>query len=152
MKKLNLEIKINASQEKVWDAIVNVSKYRIWTAAFNEGSFFEGGWNKGDTIRFIGLNEAGEKEGMISEIAESIYPEFISIRHLGYIIMGVEDTTSDAVKKWAPSYENYTLSKIGDDLTEFKLSMDVVDEWYDMFLEMWPKAMAKLKEVAESNN
>ena len=74
MKKLNLEIKINASQEKVWDAIVNVSKYRIWTAAFNEGSFFEGGWNKGDTIRFIGLNEAGEKEGMISEIAESIYP------------------------------------------------------------------------------
>ena len=89
---------------------------------------------------------------MISEIAESIYPEFISIRHLGYIIMGVEDTTSDAVKKWAPSYENYTLSKIGDDLTEFKLSMDVVDEWYDMFLEMWPKAMAKLKEVAESNN
>lgn len=152
MKKLNLEIIINASPENVWDAIVNDTKYRIWTAAFNDGSFFEGGWNKGDTIRFIGLNEAGEKEGMISEIAESNYPEFISIRHLGYIIKGVEDTTSDAVKKWAPSYENYTLVKIDDNQTEFKLNMDVADEWYDMFLDMWPNAMAKLKEVVEVNS
>jgi hypothetical protein len=30
--------------------------------------------------------------------------------------------------------------------------MDVTDEWYDMFLEMWPNAMDKLKEVAESNS
>ena len=152
MKKLNLEILISATQEQVWDAIVNDTKYRKWTAVFSEGSFFEGGWNKGDTIRFIGLNEAGEKEGMISEIAESNYPEFISVRHLGYIIKGVEDTTSDAVKKWAPSYENYTLVKIDENQTEFKLSMDVIDEFYDMFLDQWPRAMAKLKEIAESNS
>ncbi len=152
MKKLNLEIMINASQQKVWDAIVNDTKYRLWAAAFQPGSFFEGGWNKGDSIRFIGINDEGQKEGMISEIAESNYPEFISIRHIGYIIKGIDDTTSDAVKKWAPSYENYTFSKIDDDRTEFKLSMDVTDEWYDMFLEMWPNAMDKLKEVAESNS
>ena len=143
---------INASQQKVWDAIVNDTKYRLWAAAFQPGSFFEGGWNKGDSIRFIGINDEGQKEGMISEIAESNYPEFISIRHIGYIIKGIDDTTSDAVKKWAPSYENYTFSKIDDDRTEFKLSMDVTDEWYDMFLEMWPNAMDKLKEVAESNS
>lgn len=151
MKQLNLEILIHASPETVWDAITNDTKYRQWTSAFQEGSYFEGGWNKGDAIHFIAQNEEGQKEGMVSEIAESTYPEYISIRHLGFISKGIEDTTSDAVKKWAPSYENYTLEKAGDNTTLFKISMDTTEEYYTMFMEMWPKALIKLKEVSEQS-
>jgi hypothetical protein len=45
------------------------------------------------------LNEKGEKEGMASEIAESRKNSFISIRHLGNILSGKEDTTNEEVKK-----------------------------------------------------
>ncbi len=149
MKKLKLEVLINAPAEKVWDAVVNVRKYEKWTAAFNPTSTFEGGWNKGDTIRFIGTNEQGKKEGMISEIAESRYPEFISIKHRGMILDGVEDTTSEEVKKWTPAYENYTLERVGPEQTLFKLSLDTPEEWEDMMKDMWPKAFKLLKEVSE---
>jgi len=30
----------------------------------HEGSYFEGGWNKGDKTKFLAVNEKGEKEGM----------------------------------------------------------------------------------------
>jgi hypothetical protein len=149
MKKLNLDITIDSPRENVWDAIVNDKKFRFWTSAFQEGSYFEGGWNKGDAIRFIAINKEGKKEGMVSEIAESIYPEHISIRHLGYIMDGIEDTTSEKVREWAPSYENYTLQKVEGNKTLFKLEMDITEEYYQIFLEMWPRALKKLKEVCE---
>lgn len=150
MKQLNLEIIINASPEKVWDAIVDDAKYRKWTEVFHEGSYFEGGWNKGDSIRFLIINKKGQKEGMLSEIAESKFPEFISIKHLGFVLNGVEDTTSEEVKKWTPAFENYTLEKMDDQKTKFKLYQDIADDYYDMFMDLWPKAFKKLKEVSEA--
>ena len=150
MKKIKLDIEINASRQAVWDAIVNDAKYRQWTTAFTAGSFFEGGWNKGDSIRFL-VEKEGGKEGMIAEIAESIYPEFISIRHLGYISNGVDDTTSEEVKKWAPAYENYTLKELGEGKTQFMVEADTTEEYHQMFLELWPKALEKLKEVSEGS-
>lgn len=140
MKKINLDIIINAPREAVWDAIVDGSKYRAWTSVFQETSSFEGGWNKGDSIRFTAINEKGQTEGMVSEIAESTFPKYISIKHLGYIVDGVEDTTSEEIRKWALSFENYTIDKLDEDKTLFKLDMDATEEFHDMFLEIWPKA------------
>lgn len=151
MKKLNLEIEINMSPENVWDSIVNKTKYNRWTSAFGETSHFEGGWNKGDTIRFLAFNREGQKMGMTSEIAESRFPEYISIKHLGNFLNGVEDFTSDEVKKWTPSFENYIFVKSGDNKTLFKLDMSVPEEFYDMFMQMWPNALILLKQVSEDS-
>ena len=92
-----------------------------------------------------------KKEGMVSEIAESIYPNYISIKHLGYIVNDIDDTTSEEIRKWAPAFENYTLEELEQKKTLFKLDMDATEEYYDMFLEMWPKALTKLKEVSEAD-
>ena len=151
MRKTHFEISIRASPEEVWNAIVDDKKYREWTIPFHGGSYFEGGWEKSDTIRFLALNEKGEKEGMVSEIAESRKYSFISIRHLGNILGGVEDTTSDAVRKWAPAYENYTLTQLGE-ITKFEVDIYAEDNFFDMFNEMWPKALEKLKAIAERRN
>lgn len=149
MKKLQQSIEINATREQVWDAIINDAKYRRWTATFHEGSHFEGGWNTGDTIRFIAINEKGEKEGMLSTIYSSIYPEYISIEHKGIISNGIDDTTSDAVKTWAPSFENYSLTSIDEQTTKFTVEMDSPEEYYDHFVETWSKALVVLKQVSE---
>lgn len=150
MKKIKMNVEINAPREAVWDAIVNDEKYRLWTRAFTEGSFFEGGWNKGDAIRFLMINKDGQKEGMVAEIAESIYPRFISIKHLGYVANGVDDTTSDAIKAWTPAYENYTLEALDGGRTLFTVEADSTDEFYQMFTDLWPKALQNLKEVSEA--
>jgi hypothetical protein len=151
MRKMHFEVSIRASPEEVWNAIVNDEKYREWTSVFHAGSYFEGGWEKGDKIRFLALNEKGEKEGMLSEIAESRKYSYISIKNLGQILGGVEDTTSDAVRKWVPAYENYTLTPLGD-ITKFEVDIDADETLYDMFKEVWPKALEKLKAIAERRN
>jgi uncharacterized protein YndB with AHSA1/START domain len=150
MKNLKLDILIDASRETVWDSVVHPAKYRQWTTAFTEGSYFEGGWNKGDKILFL-ANRENKISGMLSEIAESRFPEYISIRHLGQITNGVADTESEEVKKWAPMYENYILEKADENSTRFCVEMDLPDEFYEMFLEMWPKALILLKKVSEEN-
>jgi hypothetical protein len=149
MKKLTQSIEIKATREQVWDAIVNDTKYRKWTAEFHEGSHFEGGWNTGDTIHFIAINEKGEKEGMLSTIHSSIYPEYISIEHRGIISNGVEDTSSESAKTWAPAFENYSLTPLDEQTTKFTVEMDSPDEYYDYFIEAWTKALIVLKQVCE---
>lgn len=149
MKKINLNTHINASVEKVWNIVINDESYREWTSAFCPGSYFKGDWSKGSKILFLGPNpENGEEGGMVSEIAENILHKYISIKHNGVINNGVEDTTSEEVKKWTPSYENYSFEE-QDGGTLFRVEMDAADEYYEMFMETWPQALEKLKEVAE---
>jgi hypothetical protein len=103
MKKIHFKIDINASKEKVWDTMLEDATYREWTAPFNEGSYYKGDWTKGSEIIFLGPDpETGKEGGMVSRIAENKKYEFISIEHLGIIKDGVEDTTSEEVKKWTP--------------------------------------------------
>lgn len=149
MKQLHFQISINAPREKVWEAVIGKDTYPMWSEVFYPGSTIEGSWDKGAKIRFVAPNESGNMDGMSSEIAENRLHEYISIRHLGFIKNGVEDMTSDEVKKWTPSYENYTFKEVGS-TTEFTVELDVPDEMVAMFTDLWNKALPKLKEVAET--
>lgn len=123
--------------------------YREWTAAFTEGSRFEGSWDQGSKILFIGPDpETGKEGGMVSRIKENRLHEFISIEHLGIMKDGVEDTTSEEAKKFTPAYENYTFTE-KDGGTEVSVDVDVAEEYADMFKDMWAKGLAKLKEISE---
>lgn len=149
MQKLHFSITINAPKEKVWHTMLDDKTYREWTAAFNPGSYYKGDWSKGSKILFIGPDpKTGEEGGMVSRIAENKPYEFISIEHLGIVKNGVEDTTSEEARKWAPAFENYTFKEKGG-ATEVLVEMDIEDENKKMFEEMWPKALQKLKEIAE---
>ena len=149
MQKLKFSTTINASKKKVWDTLLQDATYREWTRAFNpSGSWFEGDWSQGSRILFLGAGEHGGTAGMVSRIHENRPYEYVSIEHLGFVQDGKEDTTSDAVKAWTPAFENYTL-KERDGRTEVLIDMDAGDEHAQMFTEMWPRALATLKELAE---
>ena len=149
MQKLNFKIEIKAPKEKVWNTMLEDATYRLWTAAFNEGSYYKGDWSKGSKILFLGPNpETGKEGGMVSRIAENKLYEFISIEHLGMINDGVEDTTSEEVKAWAGSLENYTFKEVNGKTTVL-VDMDINEEYAEMFSDMWPKALKKLKELSE---
>ena len=149
MQKLHFSMLINAPKDKVWHAMLDDQPYREWTKAFNEGSYYKGSWEKGSKILFLGPDpNTGEEGGMVSRIAENKPYKFISIEHLGIVQNGVEDTTSEAARKWAPAFENYTFND-QDGVTEVLVDIDVEDEHAQMFNEMWPKGLRKLKELAE---
>ncbi len=151
MKTLHFSIIIKAPRQKVWDCMLQDATYRKWTAAFHEGSYFQGDWSEGSKMRFLGPSGEGKKDGgMLSRIKANRPHEYISIEHMGIIENGVEDTTSEQVKKWAPSYENYTFRDV-DGGTEVLVDMDSDEEYAGMFEEMWPKALQKLKEVCETS-
>ncbi len=129
--------------------MIGQDTYREWVSAFNEGGRFEGSWDQGAKILFLGPDPVTGKEGgMVSRIKENRLYEFISIEHLGIVKDGVEDTTSEEARKWSPAYENYTFLEEGG-VTEVSVDIDVVEEYADFFNEVWPKALAKLKEISE---
>lgn len=150
MAKLHYSIDIKAPKEKVWDSMLEDKTYREWTSIFNPGgSYYEGNWDEGSKILFLGPDEkSGKIGGMVSKIAVNKPYEYISIEHLGEIVDGAEDTTSDRVKDWAGAHENYTFSE-KDGVTTVKVDLDSNEEMKKMFEEMWPKALDKLKEITE---
>ncbi len=149
MQKQHYTIDINAPREKVWEIVTNPQTYAQWVRVFGEGSHFQGDWSVGSKMLFLAPNSEGKMDGMIATIAENTPPEFISIKHIGYLMNGVEDTESDRIKAWAPAFENYTFESI-DSGTRFTVDIDVEDEYKEMFEEMWPKALAKIKELSEA--
>jgi hypothetical protein len=152
MQKLHCSIVINAPRERVWHAMLDDASYREWTRAFSEGGYYKGSWEKGSKIIFVGPDpKTGKEGGMVSRIADNREYEFISIEHLGIIRDGVEDTTSEEAKKWAPAFENYTF-KEKDGATELSVDMDIDENEVEMFNKLWPAALQRLKEIVEQTS
>lgn len=144
VKSIQFTTTINAPVPTVWRLIIGPESYKRWTSAFMEGSYFEGSWEQGSKIKFL----APPGDGMVAEIAQNREHEFISIRHLGHIADGVEDTTSESVRAWAPAYENYTFISVPEG-TKLVIDMSVPSEWEQYMSEAWPKALALLKQMSE---
>lgn len=148
MHKLQFSIVINAPGEMVWDTMLDDETYRQWTAEFMPGSHYVGDWNKGSKILFLGPDGKGNMSGMVSRIKENRRHEYISIEHIGLVENGNEVTTGEAVKNWAGAHENYTFNNL-DGKTELLIEMGSNDEFKQMFKNTWPKALQKLKYLAE---
>ena len=145
-KRIQFTATIKAPVSVVWRHVTHLESYRQWASAFAEGSCFEGSWETGAKMMFL----APSGDGMVSEIVESKAPAFLSIRHLGFIANGVEDTTSEAVRAWAPAYENYTFLSTTEGTT-MVVDQDVAAEWEAYLSQAWPKALEILKELSESS-
>ncbi|MGH9158896.1 MAG: SRPBCC domain-containing protein [Vicinamibacteraceae bacterium] len=148
MQKLKFSIEINAPKEKAWNTMLDDETYRTWTEAFMAGSHYVGDWNKGSEILFLAPDEKGKLSGMVSRIKENRPYEYVSIEHLGFVEDGKKDTTSDAVRAWAGALENYTFRETNKG-TEVVVEMDTNEEHAAMFQDTWPKALQKLKTLAE---
>ena len=144
LKRLQWSVDVAAPVSRVYQMLVGPESYRQWTSAFGEGLYFEGSWRQGERIRFL----SPEGHGVVSEIAENRPNEFISIRHLGYIDDdGVEDTSSEAIRAWAPAYENYSFTATPQG-TRLTVEQDITDEFEGM-PDAWPGALETLKALCE---
>lgn len=151
MEKLQFKVNINAPVNRVYDSMLglnNKSTYEQWTAMFNPTSTYEGSWDKGSKILFVGVNEQGAKEGMLSRIVENIPNLFVSTKHYGLIKDGLEITEGADVEKWAGGFENYSFEE-KEDITTVTVDIDATEDFIDYMNQAYPKALARLKEICE---
>ena len=147
VKRMQFSTVIAAPAARVYALLIGPESYKQWTAPFMAGCYYEGSWAQGERIRFLAPNG----EGMVAEIAENRPHAFISIRHLGFIAGGVEDTESEAVRAWAPAYENYTLLAVPGG-TKLVVDQDLAEDWAESMAEAWPRALARLKALCEGSD
>lgn len=138
---------IDAPREEVWELLWSDETYPKWTAEFSEGSRAESDWKEGSKIYFLNAEGAG----MVALIDKRRDPEIMNFKHIGMIDKnGNEDLESEKVKAWAGAMENYRLEETNGK-TRLRVTMDMEDEYKDYFLKTWPKALAKLKDLAENS-
>lgn len=151
MKKLHFKTSIYATAQKVYETMLGLrdkSTYSYWASVFNPTSTFEGTWELGSKIYFVGVDENGKKGGMVSEIKAHEPAKFVSIRHYGFLDGDVEITTGEQVEQWAGSHENYSYYE-ENGITTVTVEMETVDDYVDFFEGTYPEALNKLKEISE---
>ena len=147
MKHLEFKTQIEADKKKVWDTMLQPATYKEWANASWPGSYYEGRWAKGENIRFISPGHGGT---MATLLEQKPYDNILA-KHVAVINPdGSEDRNSEVAKGWIGTTERYTF-KEKKGKTEVKVEIDTTPEWESMFSEGWPNALAKLKELCESN-
>jgi uncharacterized protein YndB with AHSA1/START domain len=147
--KLYFNILIEAPVKDVFRTMLDDMTYREWTSFFHPGSFYRGKWEEGERILFIGPDEQGHEGGMASKVVQFIPNKQVSLQHYGLYENGKEITEGPEVRLWAGSKEEYFFEQKNGG-TEVKVVTDTNREYKDYFLEVWPKALEKLKEICET--
>lgn len=151
MQKLQFKVSIQAPAAKTYDLMLGISSkstYEQWTSLFNPTSTYEGSWNKGSKILFVGVDEKGEKGGIVSKIADNIPNQFVSIQHYGLVKGDEEITEGPEVEKWANGFENYHFEE-NNGITTVTVELDTTEDFIGYMNEKYPKALNRLKELCE---
>ncbi len=138
-------IDISVSPERVWHVITGDETYRQWTAVFHPGSYVKTTWEEGADAHFL----TPEGMGLASTIEVCRPHEAITFRHRCAIVDGKEDPDGEESKSWHGLTESYRLASI-DSGTRLSIEMETTDDYKVFMTDTWAKALAKLKELAES--
>src|SRR5688572_16329375 len=144
MKKLKFSIDISKPPSQVWKVLWDDKSYREWTKVFSEGSYAVSDWKEGSKIQFLSSNG----EGMYSIIDKQKPNEMMSFTHMGMVKNFEEQPLDEETKQWSGSKEQYFLSESNGG-TKLNVELDTTDSFEEYFSKTFPKAMEKVKELAE---
>lgn len=145
IERLPFSIEINASKEKVWEALWDKEKYSIWTTPFCEGSYYTGELEPDGDIQFL----APDGSGMYSSIMYLKENEKIIFSHIGNVKDGEEQPIDEETQKWTGSLEMYTLTE-KDGVTTVLAEVDINEKHKQYMSEKFPLALAELKRISEA--
>jgi uncharacterized protein YndB with AHSA1/START domain len=145
LRKRKFDIEINASANRVWECLLNHDTYRQWTNAFCEGSYYKGELKQGGRIHF--LTPAGS--GMYSNVIFYMPNKSVLFQHIGEIKNFEEQPVDEETEKWSGSFEQYTLTENKNKII-LEAKVDLSPEHFGYFDQAFPKALLKLKEIAEN--
>ncbi len=142
MKKLQFSIEINAPKEGVWDTLWQDETLREWANIIDPGTYMVGDLKEGNEIQFISSSSG---YGVTSLVEKLVTSEFLLLRHRA-------DTQEDGKrlreKEWTGGEESYSLAE-KDGSTTLTVAFDVPPELEEYFKVNYPKALERVKVLAE---
>jgi len=142
MKEIQFLVEIHATKEKVWDTLWQDETLREWAGIIDPGTYMVGELKKGNEVQFISA-ESGY--GVTSLVAELVPNESLLLKHQA-------DTQGsgkqERAQEWTGGKESYSLTE-KDGTTTLTVAFDVPPEQEEYFKDNYPKALERVKVLAE---
>lgn len=151
MKTYSFSVTIRSSKEQIWKILWDDATYRIWAAAFHEGTHAISDWKVGSRIMFV--DEKGN--GAFAEIIKNNPNEIMSFNHLGWtgnwqeLPADMEFNIGGKIVKWSGGIENYMLSPTNGETTVTVEMIGDFGDWDDHINNVYPKALENLRKLCE---
>jgi len=142
MIELQFSIKIDASNERVWATLWEDAAFRDWANIIDEGTYIKGVMKEGNEIEFI---SSVNGYGVTSLIDRLIPDEFVLFRHRADT---KESGQQEREKEWTGGTESYSLAE-KDGVTALIVTADIPDELEEIFNDRLPRALDRIKVLAE---
>lgn len=141
---MQFQIKVNAPKEEVWGTLWKDKTFREWSNIIDEGTYMVGEMKEGNNVQFI---SSVSGYGVTSFIEKMSPNEFVSFKHM-------TDTKTkgkqEREKEWTGSAETYSLTE-SKGVTTLTIKIDVPLEQEETFKIIFPKALKRIKTLAENN-
>ncbi|MBC8059823.1 MAG: SRPBCC family protein [Clostridiaceae bacterium] len=142
MKELLFSIIIKAPKEKVWNTLWGDNTFRNWASIIDEGTYMVGEIREGNKVQFI---SSVSGYGVTSKIVKHIPFEFVLFRHMTDTM---ESGTQERENEWTAGKESYFLAET-DGVTTLTVKIDVPREPEETFNTRFPRALERVKNLAE---
>jgi len=142
--KINQEITIDATADKVWRTLTNETEINTWCKSLHPVSSIQSDWKVGSFVLYLDDFQSGVIGTITNRTADTIEVEYKGILNSGY-----EDFTSEAAQCLHGTGEKYTV------ITDNGQSKLIIEADVDpMHLEKmntnWRNALEQIKHIAES--
>jgi hypothetical protein len=142
MQKQQFSIEIKAPCEKVWNTLWEDKTFRDWANIIDEGQYMVGGMKEGNEVQFI---SSASGYGVTSLVEKLVLNEFVSFRQ----IADTKDSGErERQKEWTGGMESYSLAE-NDNVTTLRVNIDVPRGLEEIFKVRFPKALERVKFLAE---
>lgn len=142
MKTMEYSIEINASRNRVWETLWGDATFRDWSGIIDEGTYMKGEMKEGNEVEFI---SAENGYGVTSLVVKLQPEEFVSFRHRADTKENGQQTRE---KEWTGGVESYHLTENNGKII-LTVNTDVPKEQEALFNERFPKALMRIKALAE---
>lgn len=143
MKEVQFQVEIEASREKVWDTLWRDETFRQWSGLIDPGTHMVGELREGNEVEFI----SASGYGVTSLVEKLVEGEYVLLKHLADT---QDEGTGERSKEWTGGAESYSLTE-QDGITTLTAVFDIPPTQEEYFAVNYPKALARVKELAEEN-
>jgi uncharacterized protein YndB with AHSA1/START domain len=142
MQNQQFSIEIQAPREKVWNTLWDDKTFRDWASIVDEGTYMVGEIKEGNAVQFI---SSVSGYGVTSLIEKLDLNEFVSFRQTA----DTKDSGErEREKEWTGGEESYLLAET-DGVTTLTVNIDVPSGLEEIFKDRFPKALERVKTLAE---
>jgi uncharacterized protein YndB with AHSA1/START domain len=142
MKEMQFSIEIHATKERVWDTLWQDETFREWASIIDPGTYMIGDLKEGNEVQFI---SSANGYGVTSSVEKIVAGELLLLRHRADT---QENGKRERGKEWAGGEESYSLVE-KDGTTTLTVAFDVPPEMEEYFKVNYPKALERVKTLAE---